>query len=86
MSAKSLFLQPQGLSLHLRPGVGQSFPLTIIMPTDQPIRELLLDTSPPLAGVNVTFSFISSGNPSVVEVGEIVKHAYCPGHYGINLS
>lgn len=77
VDAKSLFLQPQELSLRLRPGVSQSFPLTITMPTDQPISELTLDTSPVPAGVNVTFSNILNGNPLVVEVGKNETDILC---------
>lgn len=75
VNAKSVFLQPQELSLRLRPGVRQSFPLTIAMPTDQPITELTIDTSDLPVGVNITFSNIQRGNPLVVEVSKI-KHVY----------
>ncbi|XP_073340701.1 integrin beta-1-like [Pagrus major] len=74
--AETLFLQPQELSLRLRPGVSQSFPLTITMPTDQPITELTMDTSPVPAGVNITFGNIVNGNPLVVQVD--VEAAQCP--------
>ncbi|XP_053182324.1 integrin beta-1-like [Scomber japonicus] len=73
--AQALLLQPQELSLHLRPGVSQSFPLTITMPTDQPITELTMDTSPVPAGVNITFSSIMEGNPLVTQVS--VEAAQC---------
>ena len=66
-----MFLQPQELSLRLRPGVSQSFPLTITMPTDQPITELTMDTSPVPAGLNITFGGIVTGNPLVVQVRKI---------------
>lgn len=70
-NAKALFIQPQEFSLRLRPGVSQSFPLTITMPKDQPITELTMDSSPVPAGVNITFSSITNGNPSVVQVSKI---------------
>lgn len=67
-----MFLQPQEVSLHLRPGVSQSFPITITIPTDQqPITELNMDTSPVPAGVNITFSSITGGNRLVVQVSKI---------------
>lgn len=66
--AEALSLQPQEFSLRLRPGVSQSFPLTITMPTDRPITELTMDTSPVPAGVNITFSDIMNGNPLFVQV------------------
>lgn len=77
VNARSVFLQPQELSLRLRPGVRQSFPLTIAMPTDQPITELTMDTSDLPVGVNITFSNIMKGNPLVVEVSKIKMYALC---------
>ncbi|XP_042346625.1 integrin beta-1-like [Plectropomus leopardus] len=76
--AKTLFLQPQELSLHLRPGLKQSFPLTIIMPTDQPIMELTMDTGPVPAGVNISFRSIMNGNPVVIQV--TVEADQCPSN------
>ncbi|XP_056237792.1 integrin beta-1-like [Seriola aureovittata] len=76
--AKALFLQPQELSLHLRPGVSQSFPLTITMPTDQPVPELTMDTSNVPAGVNITFSGVTTGNPLLVQVN--LEVAQCPSN------
>ncbi|KAM6936117.1 integrin beta-1-B-like isoform 1-T2 [Lycodopsis pacificus] len=75
-NAKALSLQPREVSLRLRPGVSQSFPLTITMPTDQPITELTMVTSPVPAGVNITFSNIMNENPLVVQV--TVEAAQCP--------
>lgn len=68
VKADSVFLQPQELSVQLRPGVGQSFFITITRPSGQPIRELTMDTSPLPVGVNITFNYIS--NPAVVEVSQ----------------
>ncbi|RVE62367.1 hypothetical protein OJAV_G00156530 [Oryzias javanicus] len=70
-----LFLQPQELSIQLRPGVRQSFPLNIFMPTDQ-ATDLTLDISGAPDGVNITFSSTAKGNPLVVQVN--VKAAQCP--------
>ncbi|XP_018541585.1 integrin beta-1 [Lates calcarifer] len=75
--AKTLLLQPQELSLRLRPGVSQSFPLTITMPTDQPVQELTMDISNVPAGVNITFSSITTGNPLLIQVNVVA--AQCPG-------
>ncbi|XP_071327115.1 integrin beta-1-like [Trachinotus anak] len=74
--AKTLFLQPQVLSLRLRPGVSQSFPLIFTMLTDQPVSELTMDTSNVPAGVNITFGSATIGNPLVVQVN--VEAALCP--------
>ncbi|XP_044215552.1 integrin beta-1-like [Thunnus albacares] len=74
--AQALLLQPQELSLRFRPGVSQSFPLTITMPTDQPITEMTMDTSPVPAGLNITFGSIMKGNPLVIQVK--VEAAQCP--------
>ncbi|KAM3614393.1 uncharacterized protein V6R79_013391 [Siganus canaliculatus] len=75
-NAKALFLQPQEVSLLLRPGVSQSFPLTITAPTEQPVTELTLDSSEVPAEVNITFSKITNGNPLVVQVN--AEAARCP--------
>ncbi|KAK5862557.1 hypothetical protein PBY51_017939 [Eleginops maclovinus] len=74
--AVAMFIQPQELSLRLRPGVSHSFPLTFTMPTDQPVTELTMDTSHVPAGLNITFSSIVIGNPLVVQV--TVEAARCP--------
>ncbi|XP_069549335.1 integrin beta-1-like [Brachyistius frenatus] len=74
--AKTLFLQPQEFSLHLRPRVSQSFPLTISMPTDQPITELTMNTSNVPAGVDITISSTMKGNRLLVQVN--VEAAQCP--------
>lgn len=66
--AKTIFLQPQELAIHLRPGVSQSFPLSISMPSDHPTTDLTLDTSNVPAGLNITFSSITTGNPLLVQV------------------
>lgn len=66
--AKTMFLQPQELAIHLRPGVSQSFPLSISMPSDHPTTDLTLDTSNVPAGLNITFSSITTGNPLLVQV------------------
>ncbi|XP_059196137.1 integrin beta-1-like [Centropristis striata] len=76
IDAKAVLLQPQEISLHLRPGVGECFSLSITKPTDQPITELTMDTSPVPAGVNITFSSIMDENPLVVQVD--VEAAQCP--------
>lgn len=70
LNTEALFIQPQEFSLRLRPGVSQSFPLTITMPTDKPITELSMDTSPVPEGINITFSSIVNGNPLVVQVSK----------------
>ncbi|XP_068179626.1 integrin beta-1-like [Antennarius striatus] len=75
MSAEAPFLQPQELSLRLRPGASQSFPLTITMPTDQPVTELKMDISPLPAGVNITLTTIDNRNPMVVQVN--VGNVHC---------
>lgn len=66
--AKTIFLQPQELAIHLRPGVSQSFPLSISMPSDHPTTDLTLDTSNVPAGLNITFSSITTGNPLLMQV------------------
>ncbi|XP_061919332.1 integrin beta-1-like [Entelurus aequoreus] len=69
-TAETLYLQPQEVTLHLRPGVSQSFPLSITMPKDHTITELNMDTSPMPAAFNITFSSIINGNMLVeVKVG-----------------
>lgn len=68
--ADSLFLQPQELSVQLRPGVRQSFFITITRPSNQPIRDLTMDASPLPVGVNITFIYIANRSPAVVEVRE----------------
>ncbi|XP_024122859.1 integrin beta-1 isoform X3 [Oryzias melastigma] len=70
-----LFLQPQELSIQLRPGVHQSFPLNIFMTTDQ-ATDLTLDVSGVPDGVNITFSSADKGNPLLVQVN--VEAAQCP--------
>uniref|UniRef100_A0A3P9HHD1 Uncharacterized protein n=1 Tax=Oryzias latipes TaxID=8090 RepID=A0A3P9HHD1_ORYLA len=62
-----LFLQPQEFSIQLRPGVPQSFPLNIFMPTDQP-TDLTLDISDVPDGVNITLNSAAKGNPRLVQV------------------
>ncbi|XP_060906932.1 integrin beta-1-like [Labrus mixtus] len=76
VNAVAWFLQPQELSLRLRPGVSQFFPLTITMPTDQPISEVNLVNSSVPTGVNITFRSVVSGNPLVIEVN--VEADQCP--------
>lgn len=73
---KTLILQPQELSFFLRSGVSQSFPLTISMPTEQPITELILDTSNVPEVLNITFSSIMKGTPPSIQV--TVEAAQCP--------
>ncbi|XP_039973258.1 integrin beta-1-like [Xiphias gladius] len=80
--AKALFLQPQELSLHLRPGVSRSFPLTITIPTHQPVSELTLDISNVPAGVNITFSSVTNANPLLVQVN--VEAAQCPNESDVS--
>lgn len=63
-----LFLQPQELSLVLRPGVSQVFSLTITTSTDQPVKDLMMETTAVPEGVNIPFSSISTENPIVFEV------------------
>lgn len=41
----TLFLQPQEISVQLRPGVRQSFLITVTRPLDQPMREVTMDAS-----------------------------------------
>lgn len=66
--ADSLFLQPQEVSVQLRPGVRQSFFITITRPSHQPIGDLTMEANPVPVGVNITFSYITNRSPSVVEV------------------
>ncbi|XP_054637435.1 integrin beta-1-like isoform X2 [Dunckerocampus dactyliophorus] len=69
-TAETLHLQPQEVSLRLRPGVRQSFPLSITMARDHPITDLIMDTSPVPAGFNVTLGSIIHGYMLVeVKVG-----------------
>ncbi|XP_053289414.1 integrin beta-1 [Pleuronectes platessa] len=72
--AKTLFLQPQEFSVRLRPGVSQTFPLTITMPTDQSVPELTTDLTNVPAGVNITLSRVMTGHPLFVTV----EAAQCP--------
>uniref|UniRef100_A0A3P9LKM0 Integrin beta n=1 Tax=Oryzias latipes TaxID=8090 RepID=A0A3P9LKM0_ORYLA len=51
----SSFLACDEFSIQLRPGVPQSFPLNIFMPTDQP-TDLTLDISDVPDGVNITLN------------------------------
>ncbi|XP_040020296.2 integrin beta-1 [Gasterosteus aculeatus] len=75
--AEALSLRPRDVSLRLRPGVSESFPLMITVPTAQPITELIMDTSALPAGVNVSFSTIVNENPLLV-VQVTVTAAQCP--------
>ncbi|XP_037308787.1 integrin beta-1-like [Pungitius pungitius] len=74
--AHTLSLQPREVSLYLRPGLSESFPLTITVPTEQPITELIMDTSTLPAGVNITFKNTVNENPLVVQV--TVTATQCP--------
>ncbi|XP_076016829.1 integrin beta-1-like [Genypterus blacodes] len=57
------------LSVHLRPGVRWSFPLTVTQAAaERPVTDLSLDTSALPEGVNVTFSSSVNGNPRVIQV------------------
>ncbi|XP_017265282.2 integrin beta-1 [Kryptolebias marmoratus] len=69
---KTGFLQPQEVSLHLRPGVSQSFPLIVSLPADQ--LEVKMDLS--TAGVNITIRSTTKGNPHLFQVD--VEAAQCP--------
>lgn len=80
--AKTIFLQAQELAIHLRPGVSQSFPLSISIPNDHPTTDLTLDTSNVPAGLNITFSSITTGNPLLVQV--TVEAAQCPSKSDIS--
>ena len=68
----TLFLQPQEVSMHLRPGVSQSFPLTISMPTDQPITDLTMDAINVPSGLKITFDSTTKGNPLLFQVRSIL--------------
>ncbi|XP_019728522.1 integrin beta-1-like isoform X2 [Hippocampus comes] len=72
-TAETVFPQPQEVTLHLRPGVSQSFPLSITTARGRPIPELKIDTSPVPAGVNITFSNIRHGNMPM-EVNVVAGH------------
>ncbi|KAF7227495.1 integrin beta-1-B [Nothobranchius furzeri] len=74
--SRTFFLQPQEVSLHLRPGVRQSFPLTVSMPTDQ--SYLPMDLSDVPAGVNITFRRDTKGNLHLLQV--TVEAAECPSN------
>ncbi|KAM4633397.1 integrin beta-1-like [Polymixia lowei] len=78
--AVPVFLQPQVMKLSLRPGVRQSFPLTVTLAKDQPFTELTLETSPIPAGVNITFNQISTAEPLVIQVN--VEATGCPSGNG----
>lgn len=67
MAAKTLFIQPQELAIHLRPGVKQSFHLSVSPPAVHSVSELVLDTSPVPASINLTIGNISTGNGRTVE-------------------
>lgn len=70
VKADSLFLQPQELSVQLRPGVRQSFFITITRSSNHPITDLTMDASPLPVGVNITFIYSANRSPTVVEVRE----------------
>ncbi|XP_047455357.1 integrin beta-1-like [Mugil cephalus] len=72
----ALFLQPQEFSVHLRPGVSQSFPISVTVPPEQPVTDLTMDTSSVPAGVNISFGSIIKGNPLLIKVS--VEAAQCP--------
>ncbi|KAG7474198.1 hypothetical protein JOB18_003747 [Solea senegalensis] len=74
--AKILFLQPQEVSLRLRPGVSQIFHLTLTMPADQPVPELTTDASNVPEAVNITFSNADARNPLLIQVNVVA--AQCP--------
>ncbi|XP_014909048.1 integrin beta-1-like isoform X3 [Poecilia latipinna] len=78
--AEPLLLQPQEVSVHLRPGARESFPLTISKATDHPTPEPIMDLSNVPAGVQVTFSSITKGNPQLLQVS--VEAAQCPSTSG----
>ncbi|KAM4568286.1 integrin beta-1-like [Fundulus diaphanus] len=81
-TGEAVLLQPQEVSLHLRPGVTQSFRLSIstaaatAAAAAHPRPELIMDLSNVPAGVNVTFSSTTKGNPQHFEVS--VGAAQCP--------
>ncbi|XP_023187203.1 integrin beta-1-like [Xiphophorus maculatus] len=77
---EALLLHPQEVSLHLRPGVSESFPLTISKATDHPTLEPIMNVSNVPAGVHVTFSSITKGNPQLLQVS--VEAAQCPSKSG----
>ncbi|CAG00011.1 unnamed protein product [Tetraodon nigroviridis] len=79
-NADAVFLQPQEVSVQLRPGVSQSFLITVTRPLGQPIGDVTMDASSVPAGVNITFSYTSSGSPGVIEVH--VKAKGCPSENG----
>ncbi|KAJ0066051.1 hypothetical protein NL108_001271 [Boleophthalmus pectinirostris] len=70
----SNFLEPQHLSLKLRPEESLVFALKITTPRHQP--ELMLEATALPEAVNITFKKISSGNPMVFQVR--VKAGKCP--------
>lgn len=75
-NTKTPLIQPQELSLHLRPGVSQSFNLTITRPIDQPITEVSLVSTYLPAGADLTISTTTGRDPSIVQVN--VQATRCP--------
>lgn len=80
---RSILLQPQDLSVTLRPGVSHAFQLTLTTSSDQP-NELMLETTSVPEAFNITLRQISTTNPAVFEV--TLKADKCPSKDGSNPS
>lgn len=73
---RSFFLAPQEFSITLRPGVSQTFHLTLSTSSDQPDNEPVLETTTAPEAFNITLKKILNGNPSIFEV--TLKADKCP--------
>ncbi|XP_072316897.1 integrin beta-1-like [Eucyclogobius newberryi] len=79
-----ILLQPQELSVNLRPGVSLDFTLRITTTRHQLINELMLETTSEPEGVNITFKKVSTANSLVFVVN--VKADKCSSNNDSNQS
>ncbi|CAN9514015.1 unnamed protein product [Ophioblennius macclurei] len=72
---KTVFMQPQQLSIYLRPGQAQTIQLGVFMPKDQQNTHVMLETVDKPAGMTFTLSSNITGT-GLIEV--TVNAAQCP--------
>ncbi|XP_015236285.1 PREDICTED: integrin beta-1-A-like [Cyprinodon variegatus] len=79
-NTRAVFLEPQEVSVYLRPGVPELISLTISTAPGHPTPELIIDLSNAPAEVNVTLSNIVTDNPRNLQVS--VEVSQCPSKSG----
>lgn len=67
-NTRAVLLEPQEVSVYLRPGVPEVISLTISTAPGHPTPELIMDRSNAPAEVNVTLSNIVTDNPRNLQV------------------